>query len=118
MKRLLFIIMTLVALTSCSTVKYAGTGKGVSDDEQVATDKSFLAAGVEASRQNNVTFNEVMKKETVDNGGTTSTTFTSTQTAETETVFTGNSIRKQVRRSGDSYKVTTQFDGSAKKHKE
>lgn len=34
MKRLLFIIMTLVALTSCSTVKYAGTGKGVSDGGQ------------------------------------------------------------------------------------
>lgn len=120
MRKFIFITLMMAAFVSCSTVNYVGnnTGKGVSVDEQVAVDKSFLAAGVEASRQNNVTFSERITKTTEDNGGSATTKYVSIQTAETNAVFTNNTIKKQVRMNGDRYVVTTQFSGTPTKLKE
>ncbi len=118
MKKIFIFTAIIAALTSCGTAKYAGVGKGTSNNEQVSKDLAYIAAGIEASRKNNSTFSETITNVTEDSNGESTTKYVSTQTAETATEFHDNQIETKTRRHGSSYTSRTTFNGRAKKNQD
>lgn len=114
MKKIFIFVAIAMALSSCGASKYAGEGKGSSNNEQVSKDLAYLAAGVEASRKNNSTFSETISRTIEDENGESSTMYVSTQTAKTKTTFYDNQIETETHRKGGTYNSTTTFNGKAK----
>lgn len=115
MKKIFIFVAIVIALSSCGAAKHAGEGKGLSNNEQVSKDISYLSAGVEASRKNNSTFSETISRTVEDENGESTTKYISTQTAKTKTDFYDNQIETETHRRGGNYISKTTFNGKAKK---
>jgi len=109
---IVLIIVSMIVVSSCGTVKYTGNGKGFSANEQIASDIADLNAAIDASKQNNWTVEEHSVIETVDSNGSPKTVYTSTREGTTVTTFTNNSFKRDVKKKGKTYRATSKFNGN------
>lgn len=106
LKKILVVISAIAVLTGCATVK-TGSGKGYSDNEQIARDKADMNALVDAARQNKVAVTEESRMESVDTDGVSSTTYTGTRTLTSNAVFKDSSFKRTKNRRGRMFVVTS-----------